>query len=705
MMGRMRSAAIVGMAVVLAFAIRVVPAYKTVFGASRVNFQDNDSWYHMRSVHNLVAHFPSQSGFDPYALFPRGLAHQNEPWDLAVASVAWLLGAGKPSASMVDRVGAWLPAILGASLPILVFLLGRRLFGELAGKLSAISVAVIPGPLLWETHLGVPDHHVAECVLSLMVLLSLCNGVESQRRARIWLAALAGFALGAYLCVRPAGVFVPGTLAVAALLEPALAPLTMLALAVASAVFPLSAGGAWTQFTWLSLGGSFAACAFGWALRELGRRRGWRSAFLLPALLLTVLSVLGITAAAKPRTFFALVANIHRYLPGGSDVSVLATRELLPIWKTKPGGVAGLFMLLGGVWIVALPALLCAIPVAWRRRRPALTLFAVWALVMTIAGMLQLRMLIYSGPAIAMAAGAGAVWLIHRLPKNMNRFRGTASVTFAAFVVAASLNACILQAGWKGGPSAGWLSALDWLSRNTPDPMATPAAWLRFWPALLPGERFTYPDTAYGVLTWWEYGDWVNSIAHRLPNSNGTQGNAVPVATFLTATGEAVARGELARLKTRYVVLNPEIVTTLWPAIVLWAHGEEANYRKTFYGAGPGGTVVPVIVYLPDYYRSMAVHLYLFDGRRVAASPEISVFTTRRFRATSGAEADGLIAVRKFSSVKSAYDYMAANAAEDLTLGSTDPAVSCVDLEDLPWVRRVFTSDAQLPVKIFEVNP
>jgi len=95
-------------------------------------------------VHNLVAHFPAQSGFDPYGIFPGGAVVQREPWDLAVAAVAWLLGAGKPSASLVDDVGAWLPAILGALLPIPVFFLARRLFGGLAAKLGAISVAVMP---------------------------------------------------------------------------------------------------------------------------------------------------------------------------------------------------------------------------------------------------------------------------------------------------------------------------------------------------------------------------------------------------------------------------------------------------------------------------------------------------------------------------------------------------------------------------------
>ena len=98
----MRSAAVVSIALALAFAVRVIPAYHAVFSAFGVNFQDDDSWSHMRSVHNLVAHFPQQSGFDPYRVFPGGGVVQREPWDLAVGFVEIVSGdiSHKTPASM-----------------------------------------------------------------------------------------------------------------------------------------------------------------------------------------------------------------------------------------------------------------------------------------------------------------------------------------------------------------------------------------------------------------------------------------------------------------------------------------------------------------------------------------------------------------------------------------------------------------------------
>jgi hypothetical protein len=120
---------------------------------------------------------------------------------------------------------------------------------------------------------------------------------------------------------------------------------------------------------------------------------------------------------------------------------------------------------------------------------------------------------------------------------------------------------------------------------------------------------------------------------------------------------------------------------------------------------------VPITIYLQDFYRSMAARLYLFDGQPAPERVRMTVFTTRRVRAVSGQDYDVLIAKSEFPSEQKAFDYMAANTGETMVLGSTDPTVSCVDLEPLPWAKRVFTSDEtplagnRVPraVKIFEV--
>jgi len=228
----------------------VIPSYHAVMTTTGVNFQDNDSWYHMRTVHNIAAHFPHQSGFDPYAILPGRQTSHTEPWDVFIAAIAWVLGFGKPSDWLIDQVGAWLPAILGALLPIPLYFLARRLFGESAARWTAIATAGVPGALVWTSHLGVPDHHVAECLLSVCALVALRAAVESTGSQRLWRTAVCGLPFGIYLCVRPAGIFVPATLTPAALFEPLLAPFVAASMAIAATVFLTSSGSLWASYTW-----------------------------------------------------------------------------------------------------------------------------------------------------------------------------------------------------------------------------------------------------------------------------------------------------------------------------------------------------------------------------------------------------------------------------------------------------------------------
>ena len=703
------SAAVLVLAVLVAFAVRVIPSYHAVMTSSGVNFQDTDSWYHMRVVHNIASHFPHQSGFDPYAAFPPRQNAYTDPWDLAIAGVAWLLALGTPSEGFIDQVGAWLPAVLGALLPIPLFFLARRLFADDAARWTAVAAAVLPGSLLWSTHLGVPDHHVAECLLSVCALVLLCTAVENTGRNRLWRLAAAGVLFGIYLCVRPAGIFVPATLALAALLEPVLAPFVTAILVIAGTVFLSSSGSLWASFTWLTLAGCLAVCLVSWALGALWRKRGWPRVLRVPAVAIAAGIAIGIVAGLEPAVFRALVARVSMYLPGSQSAAQnYSVAELMPVWSVPPGGLSGVFESLGGVWLPALPVLLCAFYAIWRSPRPVLVLCSVWGLVMTAAGVLQLRMWVYGGPALIVAAGLGCAWLMANLP----RFRTALSVLTAAFLLALSISHGARLIQNDGGPNSDWRLTMKWLRRNTPEPLGDANAWLGLWPALRPGQQFAYPPSAYGVLTWWDYGDWVNAIGHRMPSTNGTQDNADIVAAFLTSTSPEAAQPLLSRLSARYAVLNSEVTLNLWNIVVQVSNRNAGQFQRIVFQVTPDGNRFPMKIYLPDYYRAMAVRMYNFDGRSIVAPPEVSVFTTRRTGKGSGPEFDTIIAERKFPSEQKAVEFMQLksiqlNPGESIVFGSLDPMVSCVNVEALPGVKRVFASAEPAglrTVKVFELK-
>ena len=90
-MRRLTSALAIAGSAAVAFALRVLPAYPVVFPGDGVNFQESAAWFHVRTVHNLLAHFPHRSGFDPYALYPGG---QNIPTGSSVASRSRTMRSG-----------------------------------------------------------------------------------------------------------------------------------------------------------------------------------------------------------------------------------------------------------------------------------------------------------------------------------------------------------------------------------------------------------------------------------------------------------------------------------------------------------------------------------------------------------------------------------------------------------------------------------
>ena len=75
-------------------------------------------------------------------------------------------------------------------------------------------------------------------------------------------------------------------------------------------------------------------------------------------------------------------------------------------------------------------------------------------------------------------------------------------------------------------PSDAWQASLLWMKDNTPDPFGDPDAYYRLYEPPPAGENFTYPKSAYGVMSWWDYGYWITRIAHRLPSTNPSQAPA-----------------------------------------------------------------------------------------------------------------------------------------------------------------------------------
>ncbi|MBE0515879.1 MAG: hypothetical protein IBX41_00605 [Methanophagales archaeon] len=168
---------------------------------------------------------------------------------------------------------------------------------------------------------------------------------------------------------------------------------------------------------------------------------------------------------------------------------------------------------------------------------------------------------------------------------------------------------------------ADWYESLRWMRTNTPEPGIDYYGVYEEPPlneTTGVREDYKYPPSAYGVMSWWDFGHIITWIAHRIPNANpfqagvgGPIGSGSPGAcVFFIVDDESEANEVADALGVRYVVSNFEMAD-IWNALynkyaamTVWA-GNPQYYNTLSY-----------------YYQTMVARLHMFDGASVEVAGE-----------------------------------------------------------------------------------
>ena len=167
--------------------VRTLPSDTVFLSNGFVKFTTNDAWYHMRTLNVLLENYPNRMFFNPMTNYPYGsYIHFGPLFDQMMALISLVLGMGNPSPELVNTVGAYFPAVLGALTVIPVYYMGKYLGGHKAGILAAILIAFAPGQFLSRSLIGFTDHHVAESLFStffmMFFMLALISAKEKSLR-------------------------------------------------------------------------------------------------------------------------------------------------------------------------------------------------------------------------------------------------------------------------------------------------------------------------------------------------------------------------------------------------------------------------------------------------------------------------------------------------------------------------------------------
>jgi len=159
-----------------------------------------------------------------------------------------------------------------------------------------------------------------------------------------------------------------------------------------------------------------------------------------------------------------------------------------------------------------------------------------------------------------------------------------------------------------------WKESLEWMNTHTPDPGLD-------YSKIYSKTDFTYPNQAYGVMSWWDYGHLITYIAKRIPNANPFQaGVAGPygAAAYFMSENESNANNILNHDGTKYVVTDIEMDTGKFWAMATWFNvtlGQEP-YEKVYLVPDQynPGQYSGVSLYDTRYYQTMISKLHNFDG-------------------------------------------------------------------------------------------
>jgi dolichyl-diphosphooligosaccharide--protein glycosyltransferase len=695
--------------------IRAAMTYGNIYRSGEPQISSVDGYFFARNADTLLANWPTYSEYDPYRAYPDMSAINKS--DLVY--IYLMAGTAKLFNISVNTAGVWIPPILGVLAILFAYIAARVSLGRGPALIGIALLAVIPGEFLSRTVLGEADRHCLEILQStlLMLFLLLSIKVTSQKMKIIW-AALAGITLGIYLLSWAGSLMFVAIMVIAVFIGWLVSSLNelrsnplkkqtiyleaIICLVIAAIVTII---GERTINLQSSLVMSSAVGIL--ALKITADR-------LLPKIRLILV---GITGAIGFISTYIFLPNVFNALAG--NVSALfiwrigsATAEEAPLlvqnaifslqvpWAYFTGVI---FLFLIGIGMLAYM-------VINKSNYKEKLLMLLWGTTLLFATLGMRRSAYYLAVPLCLIAGYFC-WIFAKeivvYIENKKKYIswGTTLLVVAGIAATALIpsyreSAGISQASAGNNIPSTWEEGLFWLKSNTPNPL--PEGY-----ALLYKSDYKYPESAYGVLSWWDYGYWIIRQSQRITYSDPGGGNRRYAGWSLTSDNITEIEESMRQLKIKYIIIDNSMVTGKYYSMVRHASELESDYQPqvTIGFDKRTGEYQRTQLFTPAYYRSLVVRLYNFN-----AGPEVSpgcpVFQYNDYNGFTE-----IVEVRDFTDLAAATSYINSQSTGKYMIAGSTPYKSILNLPALDHFRLVFASrgaldigDGQLmpDVKIFE---
>jgi len=690
-----------------------------------------------------------------------------------LAGIIWVIGLGSPAQHTVDVVSVYFPAILGALCVIPVYFIGKELFHRWAGVIAAGLIALLPGEFLGRSILGFTDHHVAEVLFSTTTILFLILAIKAARQRQVTFAhfkrrdwatlkkpviysLLTGIFLGIYLLSWGGALLFVFIISLYFIIQSIIDHLrrqsTEYLCAVGTILFFIALliflpAYQQSRIYPTSMVIALLTPLILTAISRLLIARKIKPVYYPLSLLGVGLVGMGIVAAISPLVtsptqtplLNSMLGQFRIFAPRGAYLTILEMQPVL-----FPGGEFSFRV----VWanfttsiFLSLIALGFLIYFVIKQRDAEKTLLIVWSLVILAATLGQRRFAYYFAVNVALLTGYIS-WRVLALTglgkpavapaeipakggrqKTKLKEKGSSTaadylkIVFAVIVIFflvffPNIGPAITTASQaRFAPNDAWYDSLTWLKENTPEPFGDPGYYYQLYqvPAGKNYKDYEYPESAYGVMAWWDYGFWITRIGHRLPVTNPGQPvePTVSVAQFFLSQDEDSAREITEALNSPYLIIDYPTVTTKFWAIAAWAGKKDTGFYEPYYLPQKEDFVM---LFQPEYYQSLAVRLYNFDGR--AVTPEKTyVISFKESRNREGETYKQITSSKSFTSYEEAVTYLSQQESDNYQIVGISPFQSPVPLAAVKHYQMVYGSDIRVKnvgmedlsaVKIFE---
>lgn len=685
---------------VISFVLRILPSF-SFSDATALNFvAEDDPMYNLRQIESLIQNFPRYQWFDPMTLYPTGQVLNWGPVFTFICTIACIL-FGASTRPEIVYISLMIPPLLAVGTIPVVYLIANKVFGRNTAIFSALFTAFVFGQYFTRSMYGYLDHHIAEVFFSTLFCLVYISAVYYMRDTSLktdsgynkkWILYAIGsglfFVLGLY--VMPTMIFFSLIVFFYTLIQFivdayekksslyllvlnvttfGIAIISLFTLGFASDVLTLVNYSLAHAIVYMVLIGETVLF---YSIREF--------------------NPLNVIVKKYPIYFFgSIIAAIiiillnlpeswGAFLDGGVRGFFGRTVFSLTVQEARGWSVpdalgafnVGIILMILGMIIVGYYFI--------TSRKSGYIFTSMWFLLVLFSTIQHIRYEYYMAIVVALFSGVFVGFIIdifgtrsknflddvlsgkktdiidEPVDKKKKKMKAVVkptkkvggwdyiSVFMVIFVLVSSgmfvymsvTNEYVMSSSGSIRLNQDWRVTLEWFGKNTPD---TGVDYLKVYDQ----NTFEYPDTAYGVMSWWDYGHMITFLSKRIPNSNpfqtGVYGPNGSAAYFM-AESEGDANIIAKNIGTKYVITDTEMAAGKFWAMATWYNSTLVGtpYQPIMLAPDPNnpmsGNKQTIQLLTDKYYQTMVARLHLFDGSYVPASD--SIFIEYKDTDTSG---------------------------------------------------------------------